>query len=97
MVEKTKLNEKEAGVGPFNKSLILEETRSKLDSDELEQGARELTGGKVASDSSNSIGHFDYNNFNYKTPMRPVLNQSNGTSMMQPYLPLTLALPGWTL
>ena len=41
----------------------------------------------------NSISRFDYINFNYKTSKWPVPNQSNGTSMMQPYLPLALTLP----
>ena len=42
----------------------------------------------------NRIGRFDYDNFNYKTSKWPVPNQSNEMSMMQPYLPLALALPG---
>ena len=41
----------------------------------------------------NSINGFDNNNFNYKNSKQLVPNQSNMTSMMQPSLPLALALP----
>ena len=58
------------------------------------RGGQELREVRLRHTWPNRVGHFDYKNSYCKSSKRPVLNLSNRTSMMQPYLPLALTLPG---
>ena len=53
----------------------------------LDRVARELREVRMNQTWSNRVGHFDYNNFSFKSIKRSDPNQSNRTSMLQAYLP----------